>query len=78
MSSSLSELQRAIKGLVVMSAELEAMYHSMAVNQVRTACKPRRRAVRCSRGLCCCERQARTAAGADCTGCGVRRGAGAN
>jgi hypothetical protein len=31
---SLSELQRAIKGLVVMSAELEAMYHSLLNNQV--------------------------------------------
>lgn len=33
-SSSLSELQKAIKGLVVMSAELEAMYNSMLTNQV--------------------------------------------
>jgi dynein heavy chain len=32
--SSLKELQNAIKGLVVMSAELEAMYNSMLVNQV--------------------------------------------
>ena len=34
LGSSLAELQKAIKGLVVMSAELEAMYHSMMLNQV--------------------------------------------
>eukprot|EP00955_Chlamydomonas_euryale_P096014 364976-Chlamydomonas_euryale.AAC.5 len=34
MASSLKELQKAIRGLVVMSAELEAMYHSMLNNQV--------------------------------------------
>jgi dynein heavy chain len=34
MASSLSELQKAIKGLVVMSSELEAMYNSMLGNQV--------------------------------------------
>jgi dynein heavy chain len=34
-SASLGELQKAIKGLVVMSAELEAMYNSMLNNQVR-------------------------------------------
>ncbi len=33
-SSSLKELQKAIKGLVVMSAELESMYNSMLTNQV--------------------------------------------
>lgn len=35
--SSLSELQRAIKGVVVMSAELEAMYHSLLSNQARVS-----------------------------------------
>jgi dynein heavy chain len=34
MRSSLKEIQRALKGLVVMSAELEAMYTSMTINQV--------------------------------------------
>jgi dynein heavy chain len=34
MTNSLAELQRAIKGLVVMSAELEAMYRSFLNNQV--------------------------------------------
>ena len=35
MRSSLTELQKAIKGLVVMSSELEGMYNSMLNNQVR-------------------------------------------
>lgn len=34
MQRSLPELQKALKGLVVMSAELEAMGDAMAVNQV--------------------------------------------
>lgn len=34
MASTLSDLQKAIKGLVVMSAELESMYNSMLNNQV--------------------------------------------
>ncbi|KAG1679671.1 hypothetical protein FOA52_006190 [Chlamydomonas sp. UWO 241] len=34
MASSLRELQKAIRGMVVMSAELEAMYNSMLNNQV--------------------------------------------
>ena len=34
MKSSLSELQKAIRGLVVMSGELELMYNSMLSNQV--------------------------------------------
>lgn len=33
-ASSLAELQRAIKGLVVMSGELEGVYNSMLNNQV--------------------------------------------
>jgi hypothetical protein len=32
--TSLSELQRAIGGQVVMSAELEAMYNALLLNQV--------------------------------------------
>ena len=35
MRSSLGELQKAIRSLVVMSSELEAMYNSMLGNQVR-------------------------------------------
>lgn len=34
MATSLRELQKALKGLVVMSGELEAMYNSMLINQV--------------------------------------------
>jgi dynein heavy chain len=34
MRSTLVELQRAIKGLVVMSSELEAMYNALLSNQV--------------------------------------------
>jgi dynein heavy chain len=34
MRSSLVELQKAIRGLVVMSSELEAMYNSILGNQV--------------------------------------------
>ncbi|CAD7695715.1 unnamed protein product [Ostreobium quekettii] len=37
MRSSLSDLQRAIKGLVVMSSELELMYNSMLTNAVPDA-----------------------------------------
>lgn len=35
LSSSLVELQKAIKGLVVMSGDLETMFHSLLNNQVR-------------------------------------------
>jgi hypothetical protein len=34
MKSSLAELQKALKGLVVMSAELEGVYNCMLANQV--------------------------------------------
>lgn len=40
LSSSLVELQKAIKGLVVMSSDLETMFHSLLNNQVRLSSAP--------------------------------------